>query len=68
MIVNRGDKMPKDKELVKKEVSEYIEKYYIPEHDDITMDNEMKSIFDRITMFRKKKAESKINENVSEPG
>ncbi len=59
--------MPKDKELLKKEVGEYIDKYYIPARDDITMDNEMKSIFDRITSFRKKKAESKENKDVEAP-
>lgn len=59
--------MPKDKELLKKEVGEYIEKYYIPARDDITMDSEMKSIFDRITSFRKKKAESKTDETAEEP-
>lgn len=59
--------MPKDKELLKKEVGEYIDKYYIPARDDITMDSEMQSIFDRISLFRKKKAESKADKNVSEP-
>ena len=59
--------MPKDKELLKKEVGEYIDKYYIPARDDITMDSEMKSIFDRITTFRKKKAESKEDKDTPEP-
>lgn len=59
--------MPKDKELLKKEVGEYIDKYYIPARDDITMDSEMKSIFDRISSFRKKKAESKENKDVETP-
>ena len=57
----------KDKETLKKEVGEYIDKYYIPARDDITMDSEMKSIFDRITSFRKKKAESKADETAEEP-
>ena len=41
------------------EVGKYIDKYYEPEKDDIKMDKEMKSIFDRITSFRKKRAEKK---------
>ena len=57
----------KDKATLKKEVGEYIDKYYIPAKDDITMDSEMKSIFDRITNFRKKKAESKVDETAEEP-
>ena len=36
------------------EVGKYIDKYYEPAKDDIKMDKEMKSIFDRITSFRKK--------------
>ena len=59
--------MPKDKELLKKEVGEYIDKYYIPTRNDITMDSEMKTIFDRISSFRKKKAESKENKDVEAP-
>ena len=39
------------------EVGKYIDKYYEPAKDDIKMDKEMKSIFDRITSFRKKRAE-----------
>ncbi len=57
----------KDKETLKKEVGEYIDKYYIPARDDITMDSEMKSIFDRITSFRKKKAESKADATAEKP-
>ena len=41
------------------EVGKYIDKYYEPTKDDIKMDKEMKSIFDRITSFRKKRAEKK---------
>ena len=59
--------MAVDKDKLKKDVGEYIDRYYIPERDDITMDKEMKSIFDRITLFRKKKAESKANEDAEEP-
>ena len=41
------------------EVGKYIDKYYEPIKDDIKMDKEMKSIFDKITKFRKKRAEEK---------
>ena len=41
------------------EVGKYIDKYYEPVKDDIKMDEEMKSIFDKITKFRKKRAEEK---------
>ncbi|MDO5424046.1 MAG: hypothetical protein Q4F41_10005 [Eubacteriales bacterium] len=37
------------------EVGKYIDKYYEPETDDIKIDEEMKSIFDKITGFRKKR-------------
>ena len=57
--------MPKDKKVIKKEIAEYVDRFYLPENDDITMDNEMKSIFDKITLFRKRKAESK-KDNSSE--
>lgn len=42
------------------EVGKYIDKYYEPVKDDIKMDEEMKSIFDKITKFRKKRAEEKV--------
>ena len=42
------------------EVGKYIDKYYEPVKDDIKMDKEMKSIFDKITKFRKKRAEEKV--------
>lgn len=42
------------------EVGKYIDKYYEPLKDDIKMDKEMKSIFDKITKFRKKRAEEKV--------
>ena len=41
------------------EVGKYIDKYYEPVKDGIKMDKEMKSIFDKITKFRKKRAEEK---------
>ena len=41
------------------EVGKYIDKYYEPEKDDLKMDKEMISIFDKITKFRKKRAEEK---------
>ena len=57
------------------EVGKYIDKYYEPVKDDIKMDKEMKSIFDKITKFRKKRAaektlrEKQIQENsqIEEP-
>ena len=47
-----------DKKLIE-EVGKYIDKYYEPVKDDIKMDKEMNSIFDKITKFRKKRAEEK---------
>lgn len=41
------------------EVGKYIDKYYEPVKDDIKIDREMISIFDKITRFRKKRAEEK---------
>ena len=41
------------------EVGKYIDKYYEPVKDDIKMDKEILSIFDKITRFRKKRAEEK---------
>ena len=50
------------------EVGKYIDKYYEPVTDDIKMDQEMKSIFDKITKFRKKRAEVKaLQEEESSP-
>lgn len=43
-----------NRELIEK-VGKYIDKYYEPENDDIKIDEEMKSIFDKITSFRKKR-------------
>lgn len=42
------------------EVGKYIDKYYEPVKDDIKMDKEILSIFDKITRFRKKRAEEKV--------
>lgn len=58
--------MPKS-ELIES-VGKYIDKYYIPDNDDIRIDNEMKSIFQKITDFRKRKAENrnKTTEVISE--
>ena len=42
------------------EVGRYIDKYYKPENDDIKLDHEMLSVFDKISEFRKKRAEKKI--------
>ena len=41
------------------EVGKYINKYYEPVKNDIRIDKEMLSIFDKITRFRKKRAEEK---------
>lgn len=49
--------MPK-KELLES-VGKYIDKYYTPGTDDIRMDKEMKSIFQKIADFRKKREEAK---------
>lgn len=49
------------------EVGKYIDKFYEPAKDDIKLDKEMLSIFDRITRFRKKRAEEKaLQEEVQE--
>lgn len=37
------------------EIDKYIEKYYEPLRDDIRLDKEMLSIFDKITKFRKER-------------
>lgn len=41
-------------------VRKYIDKYYIDKPDDIKLDKEMNSIFDRISEFRKKKNNKKM--------
>lgn len=49
------------------EVGKYIDRYYEPARDDIRIDKEMLSIFDRITRFRKKRAEEKaLQEEIQE--
>ena len=50
-----------NKELIE-EVGKYIDKYYEPGTDDIKMDKEMKSIFDKITDFRQRRKEQKKQE------
>ena len=42
-------------------INKYIDKYYINKSDDIKLDKEMESIFDRISEFRKKKLKEKID-------
>ena len=54
-----------NKELLE-EVGRYIDKYYEPGTDDIKMDEEMKSIFDKITDFRKKREKQKKQESSDE--
>ncbi len=48
------------------EVETYIEKYYVPNNDDIKLDNEMCIIFERITAFRENRANQKrTKKNIS---
>ena len=56
--------MPK-KELIES-VGKYIDKYYTPGTDDIRMDKEMKSIFQKIADFLKKREEAKREVNDAE--
>lgn len=49
------------KELLE-DVGKYIDKYYRPEMDDIKMDKEMRSIFDKISLFREKRKQLKNKE------
>lgn len=45
------------------EIGRYIDQYYQPpKKDDIKMDSEMQTIFDRITNFREKRREERIQE------
>lgn len=53
------------KELIEK-VGKYIDKYYEPKNDDVKMDKEMQSIFDKITNFRKRRGKEKIKESQSD--
>ena len=48
-----------NKELVDA-VGRYIDKYYVPGTDDIKLDKEMKSIFDKISDFRNRRAKLKL--------
>ena len=41
------------------EVGKYIDRYYEPARDDIKLDKEILSIFDKISNFRKKRAQKK---------
>lgn len=56
--------MPK-KDLIES-VGKYIDRYYVPNTDDIRMDKEMKSIFQRIAEFRKRREAAKSKENQEE--
>ena len=42
------------------EVGKYIDKYYEPVKDDIKMDEEMKSIFDKITKFGRREPKKRF--------
>ena len=48
------------------EVGAYIEKYYVPDHDDIKPDKEIHTIFDRIISFREKRAAKKNAKDLKE--
>ncbi len=50
-----------NKELVDA-VGRYIDKYYVPGTDDIKLDKEMKSIFDKISDLRNRRAKIKLEE------
>ena len=59
MIKNvKGGTDMADQKLID-EVGKYIDKYYEPIKDDIKMDKEMLSIFDKITRLREKIVEEK---------
>lgn len=51
-----------------KAVGEYIDEYYVPENDDILMDKKMKSIFEKISIFREKllKEKKRNSQDVTE--
>lgn len=53
-----GDREMADQKLID-EVGRYIDKYYEPVKDDIKVDKEMLSIFDKITKLRKKRAKER---------
>lgn len=46
------------------EVGAYIAKYYVPDNGDIKLDKEMRTIFDRITSFRERRAAKKNVEDL----
>lgn len=48
------------------EVGAYIEKYYVPDHDDIKPDKEIHTIFDRIISFREKRAAKDLKETMTD--
>ena len=48
------------------EVGAYIEKYYVPDHDDIKPDKEIHTIFDRIISFRVKRVAKKNAKDLKE--
>lgn len=54
-----------NKKLIE-EVGKYIDKYYEHATDDIKIDEEMKSLFDKITSFRKKREKQKKQETLAE--
>ena len=47
-----------DQKLIE-EVGKYIDKYYKPAYSDIKMDQEMLSVFEKITKYREKRTEEK---------
>lgn len=47
-----------DQKLIE-EVGKYIDKYYKPTYSDIKMDQEMLSVFEKITKYREKRTEEK---------
>lgn len=51
-----------NKELIDA-VGRYIDKYYVPGTDDIKLDKEMKSIFDKISDFRNRRVKEKLEED-----
>ncbi len=53
-----------DKKILK-EVEAYVEKYYIPDNDDIKLDKEMRTVFERITAFSGKESGEKACEGTN---
>ena len=52
-----------DRKLIE-EVGKYIDRYYEPARDDIKIDKEMLSVFEKITRLREKRAEEIDWDNV----